>query len=143
VHSASLLKAEIDKERRLLQEDKEELQQLQQALRDEEARRQRHSKGLHPLAKTMEQNTGRPWIIEEKVGPARNSGPSLRNLEKDASLGDLLQQLHSHLESMQNNTASIEEIPSAMTTSQAALDGFSWRFLDQEKHAKVHGLAMT
>jgi kinetochore protein Fta7 len=143
LHSASLLKAEIKKERRLLEGDKEELQQLEKALRDEEARRQRHSKGLHPLAKIGEAYTGRLRTVEEGPRLPCSIGPSFRDLEDDTNLEDLLEQLHSHLESMQNNTGSIAEIPLAMTTSQRALDCFLWRFLDKEKYAKLHGMDMT
>jgi kinetochore protein Fta7 len=143
LHSASLLKAEIKKERRLLEEDKEELQQLEKALRDEEARRQRHSKGLHPLAKIGEPYTCTLRTVEEGPGLPYSTGPSFRDLEDDANLDGLLEQLHSHLESMQNNNGNIEEIPSAMTTSQAALDSFLWRFLEKERYSKLHGIDMT
>lgn len=138
LHSVNLIKGEIEKERRLLKGDKEELEQLEKALRDEESRRRRHNKRLHPLAQTREQNPGglRPRLPSD-------TAPLLRDLQNDASMQDLLKQLHNHLESMQNNTASIEQIPSAITTSQAALDSFSWQFLDKERYAKLHGLDMT
>jgi kinetochore protein Fta7 len=126
-----------------LEEDKKELRQLEKALRDEAARRQRHNKGLHPLAKIGEEYTGRLRTTEGMSGLPYNTRLSIQDLEKDASLEDLLKQLHNHLESLQNNTGSIEEIPSAIITSQAALDGFSWRFLEKEKYAKLHGLDMT
>ena len=144
VHSTNLLKTEIEKERRLLEEDKNELQHLERALRDEEARRQRHNKGLHPLAKSLGQGTCIQRITHEKgVTPRKRTEPLFRDLDNDASLEALLQQVHSHLESMQNNTASIAEIPLAITDSQAALDSFTWRILDKESYGKLHGLDFT
>ena len=141
IHSTSILKAEIERERRLLNEDKKELEHLERALRDEEARRQRHNKGLHPLAKRVEQHSGRDGTIHGKswLG-SENTEPSCGDLENDASLATLLKQLYSHLGSMHNNTSSIEQIELAMATSQAALDSFTWRFLDKDKYAKLHGL---
>lgn len=144
VHSTSILKVEIEKERRLLNEDKKELEHLERALRDEEARRQRHNKGLHRLAKREEQHNGRDPSIHGKSWPgSENTGPSCGDMENDASLATLLKQLHSHLGSMHNNTGSIEQIQLAMDTSQAALDSFTWRFLDKDKYAKLHGLDTT
>jgi len=135
------LKAEIEKERRLLNEDKKELKHLERALRDEEARRQRHNKGLHPLAKGVERHNGRDRTTHEKSWlSSENTEPSCGDLENDASLATLLKQLHNHLGSMHNNTSSIEQIQLAMATSQAALDSFTWRFLDKDKYAKLHGL---
>ena len=144
VHSTGILKAEIEKERRLLDEDKKELDHLEKALRDEEARRQRHNKGLHPLAKRVEEHSGRDRTIRGKswLG-SENTEPSCRDMENDASLATLLEQLHSHLGSMHNNTGSIEQIQLAMDTSQAALDSFTWRFLDKDKYAKLYGLEVT
>ena len=144
MHSASLLNAEIEKERKLLEEDKNELQHLERALRDEEARRQRHGKGLHSLAKSMELDAGRARTRYEMAGsPCEESGPLFRGSENDSSLEALLRQLQNHLDSMQNNTASIADIPCAMTTSQSALDSFTWRCLDRERYRKLHGLDMT
>lgn len=143
LHSANLLKAEIEKDRRLLEEDKKELRQLEKALRDEEVRRQSHNKGLHPLAKIGEGDTVRLRTIEETLRLPSNTRPPFRDLDKDASVGDLLKQLHSHLESLQNNTNNIEEIPLAMTTARAALDSFSWRFLEKEKYSTLHGLEVS
>lgn len=143
LHSTSLLKAEIEKDRRLLEEDKKELRQLEKALKDEEVRRKRHNRGLHPLAKIGEEDAVRPRTIEETLRLPSNTRPPLRDLDNDAGLGDLLKQLHSHLESLQNNTNNIQEIPSAMTTARAALDSFSWQFLEKEKYSKLHGLELT
>ena len=144
VHSTSILKVEIEKERRLLNEDKKELEHLERALRDEEARRQRHNKGLHPLAKREEQHNSRdPSIHGKSWLGSENTGPSCGDMENDASLATLLKQLHSHLGSMHNNTSSIEQIQLAMDTSQAALDSFTWRFLDKDKYAKLHALDTT
>jgi kinetochore protein Fta7 len=141
IHSTSILKAEIEKEQRLLNEDKKELEHLESALRDEEARRQRHNKGLHPLAKSIEQHSGRDRTTHGKswLG-SENTEPSCGDLENDASLATLLKQLYSHLGSMHNNTSSIEQIQLAMATSQAALDSFTWQFLDKDKYTKLHGL---
>lgn len=144
MHSAGLLKTEIERERKLLDEDNNELQQLERALRDEEARRRRHSKGLHPLANSMEQDTGRKQSMHEKPGIQSDDVVPLRlDMENGTSLENLLQQLHSHLDSMQNNTASIGGIPAAITSSQSALNNFTWRFLDTEKYGKLHGLDLT
>lgn len=143
MHSVNLIKGEIEKERRLLKGDKEELQQLEKALRDEESRRRRHNKGLHPLAQTREQDPSGLQTIRGKPGLPSDTTPLLRDLQNDASMEDLLKQLHNNLKSMHNNTASVEEIPLAITTSQAALDSFSWRFLDKERYSKLHGLDMT
>jgi hypothetical protein len=138
------LKAEIEKERRLLDEDKKELEHLERALRDEEARRQRHNKGLHPLAKRVERHSGRDRTVHgESCLGSENTEPSWRDLEKDTSLATLLKQLYSHLGSLQHNTSSTEQIQLAMATSQAALDSFTWRFLDKDKYAKLHGLNVT
>jgi kinetochore protein Fta7 len=135
------LKAEIEKEQRLLNEDKKELEHLESALRDEEARRQRHNKGLHPLAKSIEQHSGRDRTIHGKSWlSSEHTEPSCGDLENDASLATLLKQLYSHLGSMHNNTGSIEQIQLAMATSQAALDSFTWQFLDKDKYTKLHGL---
>ena len=142
IHSTSILKAEIEKERRLLSEDKKELEHLERALKDEEARRQRHNKGLHPLAKRVEQQSGRKdgTIHGKSWLGGENTEPSCGGLENDESLATLLKQLYSHLGSMHNNTSSIEQIQLAMATSQAALDTFTWQFLDKDKYAKLHGL---
>ena len=135
------MKAEIAKERRLLEEDKKELEQLEQALKDEEVRRQRQNKSLHTLAKRVEQIASNQRAREQTPEIAcKDTRPPFRDLEDDRGLGGLLQQLHSHLDSIHNNTARIAEIPSAMTASQAALDSFTWRFLDQERYDKLHGL---
>jgi kinetochore protein Fta7 len=137
------LKAEIEKDRRLLEEDKKELRQLEKALKDEEVRRKRHNKGLHPLAVIGEGDTVRLRPIEETLRLPYNTRPPLRDLDKDASLGNLLEQLHNHLESLQNNTSNIQGVPSAMATARAALDCFSWQCLGKEKYSKLHGLEVT
>ena len=138
------MKTEIERERRLLYEDKNELQQLERALRDEEARRRRHSKGLHPLANSIGQDTGRKQAMHEKSGiQSDDVVPLCVNLENGTSLEALLLQLHSHLDSMQNNTASIGEIPAVITSSQSALNSFTWRFVETEKYGKLHCLDLT
>ncbi len=125
IHSSGLLKAEIDREQKLLIEDKTELEGLEKALRDAEAVRKRHSKGHHPLAKATTNTTARqPYggSITKLVTKAET--PTFRDLENDSNLEGLLKQVRSHLDSMQSNTASLQDISTAMTSSRAALDCF-------------------
>ena len=92
----------------------------------------------------MEQDTGRKQTVHEMSGiQSDDVVPLFLGMENGTSLEAMLQQLHSHLDSMQNNTASIGEIPAAITSSQSALDSFTWRFLDTKKYGKLHGLDLT
>lgn len=143
MHSSSLLEAEIEKEQKLLAEDETELENLETAWRDAEATRKRHSKGLHPLARATVDTTDGQGYSDIPVVASKALTPIIIDVGNDVHLNSLLKQVRSHLESMQNNTSSLEDIPAAINSAQAALNCFTWCRFDRKQQESMQEINVT
>lgn len=138
------MKFAIDKELKLFVEDRTELEGLEKALKDSEATKKRHGKGLHQLARNAISSTRATESDHFTASIAGNVfKTTLQDVDEDPEFGALLNRVRSHIESMQNNTSSIVDISTAMTDSRAALDNLTWRSLDKGSYARLHDLDMT
>ena len=122
----ALLKAEIAKEEKLLQQDRADLAGLEKDFRDSVAVRHAQEKKCHPLARAPKIASGaRSGEFSQFRTSARPVDCIPTSFERDDSLQDLLKQVKSHLESMRGNTAGLEDVSTAMVSAQAALDSFN------------------
>ena len=137
-HSAALLKAEIRKERRQLQQDQLELEVLEKGQRDTKAMRKQHDKGLHPLACSAQAVGASHDRRARQSHIVPDSTSTTADLDKDPTIQPLLKQLRSHLESMHNNTICVSDTKDAITRSAAALDIFTWQSAGKEHYNKIH-----
>ena len=138
-----LLKAEIGKERAKLEQDRTEYHELEQGLKDAELMRRKQNKRLHPLARTANRVIKSATYGHEDLLNTKHVKTSFHSLDSDTSLRPVLKQLRSHLESMQNNIASIKDISDAMENSKAFLDVFASRSMDTEKHTRLYDIGLT
>lgn len=169
--SSRLLRNQIKREQRALKDDKAELTRLEAALASSFTLRQKQERGLHPLARLIDeeededddnsvndghgQGEGRPHNhvserknverISEIAGISAHSLPSTTALSIDSGpeshpdLAPLLKQLRNHLQSMENNTASVQPVLTAMSEAQVALDLFAAARLDEQTKRRLHG----
>ena len=145
--SIKLLKAQIKREDKALKRDKGELKGLEEGVRRgrEVAARQRRE--LHPVARDMFDGDE-----EDRAGCGRTGGEqdgeildslipttartrrrkehlALTNeaINKDEDLAPLVKQLRSHLGSMQNNVAGLEDLRSTMDNAEMTVMRFNAR----------------
>lgn len=135
----------------MLAMDKQELEQLKQAMRSSEALRRKQDKNLHPLARRTQEdsqmdennshsNTELRGNEYDEATTERLDSATFAALEEDERVNPLLQQLRSHLESMRNNTAEMKSVGQAVGHAQIALDDFTCRALDRDQYNAVYGL---
>ncbi|KAK5050336.1 hypothetical protein LTR84_003617 [Exophiala bonariae] len=162
--SNRLLRNQIRREQRALKDDKAELSRLEAALNSSFSLRQKQERGLHPLARLADEGEE-----EEHEDEDENQRPHKNPTEKDSidrindiagifaqpqtstisldpdqqshpELAPLLTQLRNHLQSMDNNTASIRPVLHAMSEAQTALDLFAAARFDEQTRRRLHGL---
>ncbi|KEF51812.1 uncharacterized protein A1O9_12149 [Exophiala aquamarina CBS 119918] len=166
--SSHLLRNQIKREQRALKHDKAELTRLEDALRSSCALRTKQERGLHPLARLIDQHEDEGDNSDSHASPDnhmteretndeinRIAGIPAHSMQRDPTEGpisldpgpdshpdlkSLLQQLQNHLHSMENNTASIRPVLAAMTEAQVALDHFAAARFDEQTIRRLHGL---
>ncbi|KIW65038.1 hypothetical protein PV04_07325 [Phialophora macrospora] len=156
VQAARLLTRQISREKAALKLDKKDLKTLEDGLRGSKEVRRRKERGLHPLARRGEgEGIGREHaaiIGIDAAGPAEEMRPLSLSVafpaattastestldllgsadQADPEMNALLGQLHSHLLSMRNNTASLVPVVDAVEEAKAALEKFAARNLDE------------
>jgi hypothetical protein len=172
--AARLLSRQIGREKAALKLDRKDLKTLEDGLRGSKEVRRRKERGLHPLARSGEDEgegggegdggdggIGRRQnaaiIGVETADPAEEIRPlslslslsllpfttastestesALDSLDSvdpaDPEMKALLGQLHSHLLSMRNNTASLVPVVDAVEEAKVALEKFAARNLDE------------
>ena len=145
--SSHLLRAQIKHEQRTLERDKAELKRLENAWKSSRTLRQQERRGLHPLAKSIdedEQNAGEGdptanehtterQTIEQSntiagiMASSTNREPiylSHSDRAPDPDLEALLKQLKNHLHGIQNNTQSMQPVLAAISEARVGLDLF-------------------
>ncbi|KAH0842191.1 hypothetical protein AYO21_00184 [Fonsecaea monophora] len=153
LQSAQLLRRQINREKLALKRDRAQLKALEEGFKGSEALRRKKDRGLHPIAKNLHRSEdedagGREAELREEVERVNNiagilpvdqrtsamSKPKTRSpptlspgSDDDPELNSLLNQLRSHLLSMQNNTASMLPVLAAMDETKVTLDKFAAR----------------
>ncbi|KIW22794.1 uncharacterized protein PV07_11058 [Cladophialophora immunda] len=153
--SVQLLRRQINREKLALKRDRAQLKTLEEGFKGSEALRRKKERGLHPLAKGLhreeeeEDEDGVEAELREEIERVNNiagiypankkrgaisesmtfpTSPTLSpDSENDPELNSLLEQLRSHLLSMQNNTAPMQPVLAAMDEASTALDKFAAR----------------
>ncbi|KAF3394334.1 hypothetical protein F1880_004700 [Penicillium rolfsii] len=121
--SADLLRADIAKEKALLEEEKRSLQDMERNAKRAEVERKRQMKNEHPVLRKLDDlpPTDRQGGAEFTLLDMK-SQLTLDELDDDPEVRALMKQLHGHLQSMQSNTAPLVGLKEAITRAQAALD---------------------
>jgi kinetochore protein Fta7 len=133
-----LLLTQIAKEERLLQQDKEELDELKRNARSGEALRKKQQRSLHPLAQALSVNsTDQRLDVHMHWGcppPSPSSGKEvIVSPSTMPGMEPLLSQLTDHLESIRNNVLQVAPLAHAIGQAQDVLDNFS-----QDTLSKIH-----
>ena len=131
----NLLKEQIKREEKALGRDKQDLEQLEGAFRSSETMQKRQTKTLHPLARLKEDIGDRR---QEMASSTSRSAQSVFYVEADDELQTLFQQLHSHLQSMQSNTANLRPLSETLHRAQSALDFFAAGGIDSPGQIGIH-----
>ncbi|KAJ9649390.1 hypothetical protein H2199_000165 [Coniosporium tulheliwenetii] len=123
LHWVELLKVEIEKEEEALDRDRVALAELEANAKAEERRRRKQVKKAHPLL-TESLDHGYEGDDAESIGlvPSSMLADALLLDSPDSDLKPLLEQLQSHLESMQANLGHLEGIDGAILSAREALD---------------------
>jgi len=166
--SSHLLRRQIKREQRALKHDKAELARLEDALRSSYSLRQKQERGLHRLARAVDETEaweeeddddqgdgdeggGKQTTKRETIDKVNSiAGISTHPAHGDATEGPvfldspdlepLLNQLRNHLHSMEGNTASMQPVLAAMSDAQFALDLFAAARFDEQTRRRLHGL---
>lgn len=132
----TLLREQIKKEEMLLQLDKEEVLQLQESLKANNSIRRQQYKTLNPLAHRLS-NSPHPsqtGLVNSNQSKDRSTRPSLSNLSGIIEVQTLLHRLKDHLESMENNTASMQNVLKHMQTVSRGFDACVIGRLEAREH---------
>ncbi|KIV77270.1 hypothetical protein PV11_09081 [Exophiala sideris] len=152
IQSAHLLRRQIKREQRALKQDRAELTALERGLKSSSELRRKKERGLHPIARQLDTNeddgVGVDQIerINTIAGISKSAGQpdpgslTSPNSDEDADLEPLLNQLRSHLLSMQNNVAGMKPVLAAVDETKMALDLFAARKLDPETLRRLHSV---
>ncbi|PYH90789.1 hypothetical protein BO71DRAFT_412325 [Aspergillus ellipticus CBS 707.79] len=121
--SIDLLKTEVEKEEALLAKEKKQLQEMEKNAKRAETDRKRQSKKEHPVLKKIGKDPSKQdqKPVEFTLASGKGSHTMFDELENDPDVSNLLKQLNGHLKSMQNNTAPLTGLASAISRSNAAL----------------------
>ncbi|TLD24769.1 hypothetical protein PspLS_05999 [Pyricularia sp. CBS 133598] len=144
LHSVALLKAELRKQEKALEDDYKSLRTLENNARDEARSWKKSMRTTHILAPETRlalSNGGidgksERWKDLELVIPKRPDDNLYQNLE-DEDLLKISQQIGSHMESMQGNLRQVDGILPAMETTKAALHEVLLKHLDSTKCEEV------
>ena len=117
-----LLREQIKKEERLLDQDQKDLNTLDAAYRSSAALQKRQSKNLHPMAKMVDIDD------EDARELGRNeestATQSVLELELTSKEQPLIQQLRNHLDSMDKNVDITSNFSCGLMDAKAALEIF-------------------
>ncbi|KAL8365557.1 hypothetical protein RB595_004398 [Gaeumannomyces hyphopodioides] len=133
LHAVELLKAEVEKEERLLEKDYRVLRQLETNARDEAREWKKNLRTSHVLAPDVQgRESPATGLFDEDRGlilAERQPGGLYKDLN-DKELLRLSQQMSSHLDSMRGNLQQVGPLLPAITKSKAALHEALLRHLD-------------
>jgi len=119
-NSVDLLRAEIKREESELAREVSQLGELEKNAKAAKTERKRQTKNDHPVLRRLEHySEGQGY---NNVAEMRDNEVALCDIEADSNLRPFVEQLRSHLESMQSNASQIAGIRDAITRSQAALN---------------------
>ncbi|KAI9843854.1 MAG: hypothetical protein M1838_002426 [Thelocarpon superellum] len=136
-HAIGLLQAEIQKEKSLLDVDRERLVALSENTAAEDGLRRRRAKDAHPLLRLSDGAR----VHDDAVG---SDGLKEVNLNQvlaldvdEATLAPVLQKLQNHVDSIQANLGPVQGLSEAMRRTQATLDNRLYRQLDARQYART------
>ena len=136
-HTIGLVSGELDVETSLLEQEKAELHALEKdvAALDETDRNQKGR--LHPFAQDAGPNKSRTSLADYELHSTIKTPPAMQfHAESDPEASEVLKQLRHHLDSMQVDDPN--DIATALSTSQTALDVFNWRHLREAEYHQVY-----
>ncbi|KAL5947568.1 hypothetical protein ACKVV1_000639 [Pyricularia oryzae] len=144
LHSVALLRAELKKQEKALEDDYKSLRTLESNARDEARSWKKSLRTTHILAPearpvlSSSGNDGKSerWKDLELVIPKRQDDNLYQNLE-DEELLKISQQIGSHMDSMQGNLRQVDGILPAMEITKAALHDVLLKHLDSTKCEEV------
>lgn len=134
----NLLKAQILKEEKDLEQDKDELRVLQEGVKSTEALRRKRANSLHPLAKLCAGTSNRPRLSCSSTHTTHR--PFSQILEEDEDLGPLLVQLRSHFDSIVNNTATMQQVSNTIDATRTTLDMSALHVFGPVQYGKLYEL---
>ncbi|KAK4946156.1 hypothetical protein LTR10_014667 [Elasticomyces elasticus] len=152
IQSAHLLRRQIKREQKALKQDRAELTALERGLKSSSELRRKKERGLHPIARQLDTNEDDGVEVDEierintiagiykSAGQPDPGSITTLNSDEDADLEPLLNQLRSHLLSMQNNVAGMKPVLAAVDETKMALDLFAARKLDPETLRRLHSV---
>lgn len=163
--SSNLLRRQIRNEMRALKRDRAELKRLETGLRSCETLRRKKERGLHPVARELDEDDSLACNHAEEIErvtaaagirstkahfPAASlvsnaattttmTPPCLATTsDQDPELNPLLLQLRSHLVSMQNNTSSMLQVVGAMEETKTKLELFTASRFDEDALRRMY-----
>ncbi|PYH78014.1 hypothetical protein BO82DRAFT_169521 [Aspergillus uvarum CBS 121591] len=121
--SIDLLKVQVEKEEALLEKERKQLQEMERNAKGVEAERKRQMKNEHPVLRQLSNAPDNHDSNQCGFTITNNNDAQVMfdELEADPEVFGLLEQLHDHLKSMQNNTTPLTGLRDAVAKSQAAL----------------------
>lgn len=153
LHSIELLKAQVKKEEMLLMTEKSECEELESNAQREADRTRVEARKFHPLlqvgVKPIEYkgvemffkrtaNTGSVAPIEVRIpGQFCASTNHLQRIDTYSELKPLLTQIHGHVDSIQANSAQIEELENAILSGKAGLQDVLFRYVDSVRYNRT------
>lgn len=129
-HSIFLLRAQLKEEEKLAREDEAEVEHLERSLKSNQAFRRQQARTLHVVAKEYLDSTQMGvenqyrtvrGVEQEKMSPSA----SVNELVKDEDLKPTLDQLRSHLQSIQSNVTSVSRLKATIDVAWRDLLGAS------------------
>ncbi|KAI9718234.1 MAG: hypothetical protein M1812_004224 [Candelaria pacifica] len=138
IHSIELLKAEIEKEERALDGDREQLGELEQNAAFAEKERTRHTKKAHALLKLQDSPTtnAEETNLTGLTNKVTSSTLPLEG-ESDSNILPLAKQLQNHLDSIQSNTTQILDVGGALVRTRAMVDDACYKHLSPTEYEQI------
>ena len=140
IHSINLLRAQIAREEQLLNQDKAEVEHLEESLKANEAYRRDQSRTLHPTARKLGQIEDSTDLLALEAKDKKRVRISIAELFEDEEMAPILQQLQNHLDSMQSNVADVKGVRSAVKQAAAELEGYAVTQFDFDAYRTATGL---
>ena len=138
------MRAELDAETELLEEEKTELEQLRKELMRQQESSEDERRRLHPIIRDCPERESEPTMQGYDARPgSRVPDAILSTLDSDPYATDVLKQLHHHLDSIETNVGGMHDVANALLSSQAALDIFNWQRLGVDEYRRVYKLDVT
>lgn len=140
-HTIGLLGAELGSESDLLEQEKSELEALENSLADLERLEETQRERLHPFVQHDGFNHPQTITADYETRPSTKiRSTTLANLASDPEAKDVLDKLRHHLHIMQHNVEGNRDVTEALAKSQAALGVLNWRELRTAEYRQVYGL---